>query len=461
MITSTGASNTPQVIAVQFIVSPALTLTATPASLSFAYVLGGTNPASQSINITATQTATISTSVTNGPWLTVTNSGASTPATLTVGVNASSLASGNYLATISITSTGASNSPLIVPISLVVSNKPTFAASPASLTFTAQGGANPASQSVNVSGSAPLTFTAAPSPIWLTVSVASSTTPSTIVATVNSKGMSQGTYNGAITITSNGAGNSPFTIPVTLNVTTPLVSTGPTISAIVSAASYDTSGFSPGAIVTIFGSALGPQNGEVFSVNSKGSLDDSLGGATVTVGGFPATPLFVQSGQVNVILPFTLGTSGQANVEVQYNNLTSAEFNIPLTPADVQIFTANASGSGPGSILNQDYSVNTAANPAAKGSVVSVYGTGGGAVKPTVTTGGVAGDILSQITSPYSATVNGEDATVLYAGTAPSLVFGVYQFNVKLPANIPSGAVKIVLKVGSSTSQPDVTVFVK
>ena len=61
---------------------------------------------------------------------------------------------------------------------------------------------------------------------------------------------------------------------------------------------------------------------------------------------------------------------------------------------------------------------------------------------------------------PYSATVNGENATVDYAGDAPGLVYGVYQFNVTLPANTPSGAQTIILTVGDSTSQSDVTVFV-
>jgi uncharacterized protein (TIGR03437 family) len=90
-----------------------------------------------------------------------------------------------------------------------------------------------------------------------------------------------------------------------------------------------------------------------------------------------------------------------------------------------------------------------------------VYGTGGGAVNPVVNAGSVAGATLSWITSQYSATVNGEAATVLYAGSAPGLVYGVYQFNVQLPADVQSGSAKIVLKVGNSTSQQDVTVFVK
>jgi uncharacterized protein (TIGR03437 family) len=47
-----------------------------------------------------------------------------------------------------------------------------------------------------------------------------------------------------------------------------------------------------------------------------------------------------------------------------------------------------------------------------------------------------------------------------YAGDAPFLVYGVYQFNVTLPTDTPSGAQTIILKVGDSSSQSDVTVFV-
>jgi len=462
VVTSTGASNTPQVIEVQFVISAPTTITATPASISLAYVLGGTNPASQSVSVTSSAPVTIATSVANGSWLTVTTSSTSTPSTVTVSASPGSLAAGTYNATISITSSGAANSPVIIPVALVVSSKPALAASPSSLIFTgSSGGANPASQSINLAASGPLSFTIATSPSWLGVSAGSSTTPANLVVTVNSKGMTQGTYQGAISITSTGAGNSPVTIPVTLTISAPLIVPGPTVSAIVSGASYDSSGFAAGTIVSIFGSLLGPQTGATFSLNSKGGLDPTLNGATITVGGVPAIPLFVQSGQVNIILPFTLGTSGQAAVQVKYNNLTSDDFNIPLTAADVQIFTANASGSGPGSILNQDYSVNTAANPAAPGSVVQVYGTGGGALSPAVTVGNVAGDTLSKVTLPYSATVNGENAKVLYAGSAPGLVFGVYQFNVQLPTDVKAGSAKIVLQVGQSTSQSDVTVFVK
>ena len=458
-ITSAGATNSPLNVAVTFVVSGTSVLAATPANLNFAYLPGNPNPSAQNVNITSSQPASFSIATANGSWLTVTSSSTTTPATLTANVNAAGLTDGSYQATITITSANATNSPLVISVGLVVSNLPTIVASPSSLTFTAQG-TNPPSQSINLNGNSTLPFSVTASPSWIGLSAASGITPSTLVATVNSSGMSQGSYQGTITVTSAVAG-TPLIIPVTLNVTEAQASTVPTISAVVNAASYEASGFSPGALVSIFGSYLGPQTGASFTVSSQGSLAPTVGGTSIMVSGVPAIPLFAQNGQVNVILPFTLGTAGQATVVVTYNNVPSAPFTIPLAPSDVQIFTANASGSGPGSILNQDYSINTAAHPAAPGSIVSVYGTGGGAVGPAVTAGFVAGDTLSWISLPYSATVNGQSSTVQYAGTAPTLVYGVDQFNVQLPANLPPGPATIMLKVGNSPSQADVTVFVK
>jgi uncharacterized protein (TIGR03437 family) len=459
-VTSPGAYNIPQTILITFTVSTGIS--ASPGSFNFAYTIGGANPAPTSINVTSSEPVTISSTAQGGTWLTSSSSGGSTPATVTVAINGTGLSFGTYKATINIVSAAASNSPLAIPVTLVVSTPSPFSLSPSSLTFITQAGAaNPASQSINLTSSSPETFGVTSSPGWLTVSTASYKSPATLVATVNTKGMTAGSYQGLITVTPSPLGSASNVIPVTLNIASAQVVTGPSISAVVNGASFDTSGFSPGAIVSIFGSFLGPQTGASFALTSKGSLGTTLGGATVTVGGMPAIPLFVQNGQINVILPFNLNTTGEAGVTVTYNNLTSPSFNIPLVPADVQIFTANASGSGPGSILNQDYSDNTAANPAAPGSVVAVYGTGGGMVSPAVTAGDIAGDTLSWVSSQYSALVNGENATVVYAGTAPGLLNGVYQFNVQLPADLPPGPATLVLLVGASTSQPDVTVFVK
>ena len=100
---------------------------------------------------------------------------------------------------------------------------PTIAASPSSLSFSATaGGANPSSQNVSITntGGGALNWTASSNAAWLSVSPTSGTAPSATTASVNITGLAAGTYNGSITITAAGATNSPFSVPVTLTVTT-------------------------------------------------------------------------------------------------------------------------------------------------------------------------------------------------------------------------------------------------
>jgi uncharacterized protein (TIGR03437 family) len=461
-ITSSGAS--PLSIPVTLNVTSTI-LTVPSTTLTFNATVGGSTPAAQSVSISGTSgisfTTSTSTSTSGGAsWLSATPSG-TVPSSISVSINASALSgltAGQYSGTVTVTSAGAGGSPGTIPVTLVVA-APTLTATPSTLSFSYSIGSStqPAPQTINLVDAAKINFTASAATTlggsWLSVTPAAGAASGALTVSVNTKGLNANVYNGTITIA--GSGTTPLVINVTLQ------SIEPAVSGVVSAASYESSGFAPGTIVTVFGNLLGPQTGAVFSVNSNGTIDTTLGGTSVKVEGIPAALLFAQNGQVNMILPYSLNTTGEAYVEVTYNNATSVQFNIPLAPAAVQIFTADASGSGPGSILNQDFSINSASNPAAPGSVVMVYGTGGGAVNPVVNAGSVAGATLSWITSQYSATVNGEAATVLYAGSAPGLVYGVYQFNVQLPADVQSGSAKIVLKVGNSASQSDVTVFVK
>jgi uncharacterized protein (TIGR03437 family) len=131
------------------------------------------------------------------------------------------------------------------------------------------------------------------------------------------------------------------------------------------------------------------------------------------------------------------------------------------------LFTQNASGTGPGAILNQDNSLNGPGNPAAKGSVVQVYLTGEGQLSPPVATGTIIAATLPppQVTpAPALAvgvTLNGQPALYVYAGAAPDLVAGIMQLNVQIPATAPSGALRILVSIGGNTSQSNVTVSVR
>jgi uncharacterized protein (TIGR03437 family) len=460
-ITSAGASNSPLTVSVQLTVNDASKITVSPSQLSFSYLLGGAAPASQTISVTSGQALSISVSVTGGAWLTVTPPSGTTPATLTAAVNPINLAANTYNATVTISAPGASNTPQVVNVTLTVSSTPTMSASPSSLSFMARtGGGAPAAQTINLTGTSAFSFTAsATGGTWLSVTPASGTTPASLSVAVNPAGLGAGSYSASITVTAASASNSPLNIGVTLTISA--TQSGPAISGVFDAAGFDPDPFAPGSIVAIFGIRLGPDFGVPFLLNSDGKLDSNLAGVRVLVDGVPATPLFVYKYQINAILPFTMNASGQAVIQVEYNGVSSPGFSIRQSPSAIGIFTANATGKGPGAILNQDGSLNTAANPADKGSVIALYADGGGMVDPPMNAGDVAGTHLSTLTLPVSATINGADVQVPYAGIAPGLVVGVNQINVRLPPDIPSGSQPIMVTVGSSRSHSNVTVFVK
>jgi uncharacterized protein (TIGR03437 family) len=81
-------------------------------------------------------------------------------------------------------------------------------------------------------------------------------------------------------------------------------------------------------------------------------------------------------------------------------------------------------------------------------------------MSPPAVTGGVSSANLKPVLD-VSATIGGLPATVIYAGSAPGLVAGVLQVNLRVPDNAPSGAAPVVLKIGNSASRPDVTVSIR
>lgn len=88
-----------------------------PTSLAFTAVQGGSKPPNQSLNITSSSSAVSWTGSTNASWLTITPTSGTTPSTVTASVN-TSLAAGNYSASITFQA-GASGSTT-VPVSLTL-----------------------------------------------------------------------------------------------------------------------------------------------------------------------------------------------------------------------------------------------------------------------------------------------------------------------------------------------------
>ncbi|MEO8662959.1 MAG: hypothetical protein ABI693_31150 [Bryobacteraceae bacterium] len=457
-IASPGATTKTVVINLTVIDKPALS--ASPNPLLFTAEFGGSNPPPLQVTIAADGSNINYTLTSDQPWLSLSSTSGTTSGSTIVTAVPGALTAGTYSGHIVVTADGVSNSPFQVPVTLTVAPPGTvISALPASLSVTAAPGSAPVTRTISIASTQTVGMAITVSSAggsWLTVTPATATTPSTLTVTLTPGSLTENPYSGNITVT--GTTGDPLTIPVTLNIK---ADTDPVIHGITDAAGFATDGFAPGNAISIFGANLGPEPYVTFALNGSGGVDPVLAGVNVTVDGVPAIVLLSWKQQLNAIMPFSAKTAGNADVVVEYNGRKSAAFPLPMVPSAVKLFTANAQGTGRAAALNQDFSVNKETHPAGKGEVVQLFGTGGGIVAPAVVEGGIAANTLSWVTLEYAATVNGVSARVYYAGTAPGLLFGVYQFNVQLPADVATGPATIVIKIGESQTQSDITVFVK
>jgi uncharacterized protein (TIGR03437 family) len=154
-------------------------------------------------------------------------------------------------------------------------------------------------------------------------------------------------------------------------------------------------------------------------------------------------------------------------VWIEYAGETSSAYQLSLAATAPGLFTGNASGSGPGAILNQDNSPNGPGNPAARGSIVQMFLTGEGQTNPPGVTGAMTAATLRppQVTPapllPVLVLMDGRVAPYTYAGEAPGQVAGVMQLNVPIPLNARPGALSIQVWIGARSTQNGVTVSVQ
>jgi uncharacterized protein (TIGR03437 family) len=265
--------------------------------------------------------------------------------------------------------------------------------------------------------------------------------------------MVSATATGSITIGWNGGST---TIPVTYYATaTP--SNPPTMSFLVGSASETPGSIVPGELISIFGSGLGGAPAGL-QLSSSQTVATSLGGTEVLINGSSAPLIYSSAGQVNAIVPFE--ATGLATVQVVAEGIPSGSWAIPVAPSAPSIFTANGTGMGQAAIVNQDGSFNSASNPAARGTAIQIYATGGGQTSPPSSTGSVAQGAASLALST-TVTIGGVTAQVLYAGSAPGEVDGVVQINAIVPSGATPGSLPIIVTIGGVASQPGATLAIQ
>lgn len=233
------------------------------------------------------------------------------------------------------------------------------------------------------------------------------------------------------------------------------------VAAVVGAADFQAGPIAPGQIVSVFGSGLGPRELVTLRVDSSGKLANYLGDTQVLFDGVPAPVVHAREDQVSVIVPFDV--VGKSAVEMIVTHLAqiSREIQLPVVSAAPALFTIDASGEGQGAILNQDLALNSVENPAPRGSVISLFATGGGLWRGGNVDGEIFNDTLPSLQLPVSVEIGGVKVPVRYAGGASGLVNGAVQINVELTFDVPAGErVPITLAVGEESSKAVVTVAV-
>ncbi len=194
--------------------------------------------------------------------------------------------------------------------------------------------------------------------------------------------------------------------------------------AIASAASAAPNAIAPGAIATLYGAGLAADTAAAGSF----PLPQTLAGASVTVNGVAAALLYASPSQINFQVPFEV-SPGAATIEVSVNGAAAGSITVPLYAAAPAIFLEPQ---GNAAAINQDGSVNSAAQPAPAGSVIAVYVTGLGAVSPPVASGAAAPGSPFSNANGVTATIGGAAANVAFAGLAPGYA-GLYQVNIQIP----------------------------
>jgi len=237
-----------------------------------------------------------------------------------------------------------------------------------------------------------------------------------------------------------------------VNVNSGMTPAATAAPAVTSAASYQIGPVSPGEIVSIFGNGIGPAEPAYLQLDESGRVKKSLGGVVVRFSGTAAPLTYVSSTQINAVVPYDVAGRAETRMEIVFSPQGTITADLKTAPAKPAVFA----------ILNQDYSLNTRATPAAKDEVVVLYCTGFGQTDPAGVDGKVATGVYPAPLLPVKVWIDGVEATdIQWARAAPGFVSGLFQVNVRVPAGVASGEVPITVGVGRYLTTPALRLHVR
>ena len=207
----------------------------------------------------------------------------------------------------------------------------------------------------------------------------------------------------------------------------------------------------PGQLVTVTGGGFGPAAPVYAALDARGMYPLSLGGFAVRIAGVNAPVVAVARGLISVQIPFEAPSPGPIELFENGRLLDTLPLSNPNYDYALGYFDTGDLDSVSSfpvlTALNEDGTVNSKANPAVNGAIVTLFGSGLGALSPPLVTGGQSPGIPLSYSIPYS---QGSSYTfprgagwreILYLGSAPGLSTFVFQVNLRLLQDEPSAEV--------------------
>jgi uncharacterized protein (TIGR03437 family) len=234
----------------------------------------------------------------------------------------------------------------------------------------------------------------------------------------------------------------------------------------------------PYELVSFYGLGLGPAvplNMQVVSQGLFQYASTSLGGVQVLFDGVAAPLVYVGPSQINAIVPNAVANENTTTVQIVTPNGTISGPSLFVRPSHPEVFRVLQGSLGflEALALNQDGTVNSAANPAAPGSIVAIFASGGGGlsfgdgeitstVPASLSSYRIGGalalpvSVVNNSTSTLGSGSMSESLEVLYAGQAPGEIAGVIQINFQLLAGQIAGqnSTNLQVQIGDAISEP-------
>ena len=252
-------------------------------------------------------------------------------------------------------------------------------------------------------------------------------------------------------VTRDFSGNASYTLSEMRFGTAGSIARGCLSSDVLQAGSMTSRNLSPGQLFTLTGFGIGPE------IAGQG--------VDVLIDGQPIPVLYAQSRQINAISPVGLAGHTSAQISVRYNGQTFGPIPVAVTFASPELFRKNPGVTLQAAALNEDGTENSAINPAARGGVVSLFGTGFGVSSPVCMDGAWNSAMAALPGGNFVLSTGASNEQALFAGSAADFVCGVQRIDVRVPLDVAGPLFfpefRVVTPAGTAYTTGTVAVAVK